>query len=89
MAIKVTPEELEAMAASLEKQAAQAIALANTISKAIQDGTAAWEGAAQKDYVARFEQIKPTLVRELPELITSMASNARKRAEAYRAADKV
>ena len=89
MAIKVTPEELEAMASSLQGQANQALALADAISKAIDMGTAAWEGNAQKDYVARFEQIKPVLTQELPDLINSMASNAVKRAAAYREADKV
>lgn len=87
MTIRVTPEELEAMAAKLEQQAQQAVALANAINSAIASGTAAWEGKAQKDYMQRFETIKPTLTKDLPELITSMAKSARARAEAYRKVD--
>ena len=89
MAIRVTPEELEAMAAKLEQQAQQALALASAISSAIASGTGAWEGAAQKDYMLRFNEIKPTLTKDLPELITNMATSARKRAQAYRDADRV
>lgn len=88
MAIRVTPEELEAMAAKLEQQVQQAVALANAINSAIASGTGAWEGDAQKAYMQRFNEIKPTLTRDLPELITNMATSARKRAEAYRAADR-
>lgn len=87
MTIRVTPEALEAMATKLEQQAQQAIALATAINNAINSGTAGWEGSAQKDYMLRFNEIKPTLTKDLPELITSMATSARKRAKAYRDVD--
>lgn len=89
MAIRVTPDELDSMASKLEGLAGQASALATSVKSAIDAGTGAWEGDAQRDYVARFQEIEPTLKQQLPELLTSMATNARKRADAYRAADKV
>lgn len=89
MAIRVTPEELEAMASKLEMQAQQAISLANSINSTITSGTGAWEGAAQKDFLQRFNEIKPTLTQKLPELIDAMAKSARARAKGYRDADQV
>lgn len=89
MAIKVTPDELEAMAKQLTNFANQAKTMADSISKAIQAGTAAWEGDAAKDYAARFNEIKPVLTTQLPELITAMSKDAKTRAQRYRDADKV
>lgn len=89
MAIRVNPDDLDKMAANLDQQGQLAMSLATAISNAIQMGTAAWEGASQADFVAKYEQIKPTLTRDLPELIAAMAKAARKRANDFRAADSV
>lgn len=89
MAIRVNPDDLEKMAANLDQQCQLALSLATSISNAIKMGTAAWEGASQADFVAKYEQIKPTLTRDLPDLITAMAKAARKRASDFRAADSV
>ena len=89
MAIRVTPDQLESMASKLEGLAGQASSLASAVNAAISAGTDAWEGDAQRDYVARFKEIEPTLKQKLPELLSNMASNARKRANAYREADRV
>lgn len=88
MAIRVTPEQLDAMANQLKNLAMQASSLANAVNTAITTGTGAWEGSAQKDFVDKFNEIKPTLEQKLPELLTEMASSASSRAEAYRQADK-
>lgn len=89
MAIRVTPAELYAMANQLKSLAAQSVSLASQISAAIANGTAAWEGAAQQDFTARFDQIKPTLTKDLPELINAMATSASQRAQRYEEADRV
>lgn len=89
MAIRVTPDQLDSMASKLESLAGQASSLAAAVNSAIAAGTDAWEGEAQRDYVARFKEIEPTLKQKLPELLANMASSARKRANAYRDADRV
>ncbi len=87
--IKVTPDELDSMAKKLNSLAKQATSLAKSVKSAIDAGTGAWEGDAQREYVARYKEIEPTLKKTLPELLNSMAQNAHKRADAYREADKV
>lgn len=87
MAIKVTPEELEAMAGKLKGYAGEATSLASNINTAVTAALSAWEGNAQKEYADRFAEIYPILSTKLPQLINDMASSAEKRAAAYRAAD--
>lgn len=88
MSIRVTPEELDSMASKLEGLAGQATSLAASVKAAIDAGTGAWEGNAQREYVASYKEIEPTLKQKLPELLSGMAKNARSRANAYREADK-
>ncbi len=88
MAIRVTPEQLDAMANQLKSLSMQASSLASAVNNAIVSGTGAWEGSAQKDFVDKFNEIKPTLTQKLPELLGEMANSASSRAEAYRQADK-
>ena len=87
MSIRVTPEELESMASKLEGLAGQATSLAAAVKAAIDAGTGAWEGNAQRQYVASYKEIEPTLKQKLPELLGTMAKNARTRAQSYRDAD--
>ena len=87
MSIKVTPEELDAMAGKLEGFAGQTTTLATNIKNAVDSALAAWEGNAQRQYAERFESIYPVISAQLPQLINDMATDARTRAEKYRAAD--
>lgn len=87
--IKVTPDELDSMAKKLNNLAKQATSLAKSVKSAIDAGTGAWEGDAQREYVSRYKEIEPTLKKTLPELLDNMAKSAQKRAAAYREADKV
>lgn len=87
MAIKVTPEELEAMAGKLKGYAGESISLASNINSAVTAALSAWEGNAQKNYADRFAQIYPILSTQLPQLINDMASDAVQRAARYRDAD--
>lgn len=87
MAIKVTPDELEAMASKLEGFAGQASTLASSLDAAVNNALNAWEGNAQKDYAARYAEIKPILTTQLPQLIRDMAADAKLRAAKYRQAD--
>jgi len=87
MAIKVTPDELEAMASKLEAFAGQANTLATGLDSAVTNALNAWEGNAQKNYAARYAEIKPILSTQLPQLIRDMAADAKQRAARYRQAD--
>ena len=75
MAIALSPDELRDLASQLKQNAADVIALANTISSNIDTGTSAWEGEAKKKYVSDFEEMKPTLTTKLPDLIDQMAAS--------------
>ena len=87
MALKVTPEELEAMAGKLKGFAGESTSLANKINSAVTAALNAWEGKAQKDYADRFAEIYPILSQQLPQLINDMAADAEQRAARYREAD--
>ena len=87
MAIKVTPEELEAMAGKLRGFAGESTSLASNISSAVTAALSAWEGNAQKNYADRFAEIYPILSTQLPQLINDMAADAEQRAARYREAD--
>ena len=87
MAIKVTPEELEAMAEDLKKYAGQSTSLASSINRTVTAALNAWEGNAQKDFAERFNEIFPILNKNLPDLINEMARDAEQRAKRYREAD--
>ncbi len=87
MAIKVTPEELEAMAGKLKGFAGESTSLASNINSAVTAALSAWEGNAQKNYAERFAEIYPILSTQLPQLINDMAADAEQRAARYREAD--
>ena len=87
MAIKVTPEELEAMAGQLKGFAGESTALAGKINSAVTAALNAWEGNAQKNYAERFAEIYPIISTNLPQLINDMALDAEQRAARYRDAD--
>ena len=87
MAIKVTPEELEAMAGKLRGFAGESTSLASNINSAVTAALSAWEGNAQKNYADRFAEIYPILSTQLPQLINDMAADAEQRAARYREAD--
>lgn len=87
MAIKVTPEELEAMAGKLKGFAGESTSLASKINSAVTAALDAWEGNAQKNYADRFAEIYPILSTQLPQLINDMAADAEQRAARYREAD--
>ena len=87
MAIKVTPEELEAMAGKLKGFAGESASLASNINSAVTAALSAWEGNAQKNYADRFAEIYPIISTQLPRLINEMAADAEKRAARYREAD--
>lgn len=88
MAIRVTPEELRAMAKKLKNYAQQASKMASDIKNAINAGTAAWEGNSKDKYEQSFREIEPTLTKSLPELLDSMSSSAEARAKAFEEADR-
>ena len=88
MAIRVTPDQLRDMASKLRNYASQASSLASQINSAVNAGTGEWEGNAQREYVARYREIEPTLKQKLPELLETMAKNASDRADAYEQADR-
>ena len=87
MAIKVTPEELEAMAGKLKGFAGESTSLASNINSAVTAALSAWEGNAQKNYADRFAEIYPIISTQLPQLINDMAADAEQRAARYREAD--
>ena len=87
MAIKVTPEELEAMAGKLKGFAGESTSLASNINSAVTAALNAWEGNAQKNYADRFAEIYPIISTQLPQLINDMAADAEQRAARYREAD--
>lgn len=87
MAIRVTPEELEAMASKLKGYAGESTSLASNINSAVTAALSAWEGNAQKNYADRFAEIYPILSTQLPQLINDMAADAEQRAARYREAD--
>lgn len=88
MAIRVTPEELRAMAKKLKGYAQQASKMATDIKNAINTGTAAWEGNSKDKYEQSFREIELTLTKSLPELLTSMASSAEATAKRFEDADR-
>ena len=87
MAIKVTPDELEAMAGKLKGFAGESTSLASKINSAVTAALSAWEGNAQKNYADRYAEIYPVLSTQLPQLINDMAPDAEQRAARYREAD--
>ncbi len=87
MAIKMSPDELRSYASKLSKNAQEASTLAKNIDANIKAAASNWEGQAQKRYVEDFERIKPTLEKEVPELLTTMANNLKKMADTLQQAD--
>ncbi|MBR4459060.1 MAG: WXG100 family type VII secretion target [Clostridia bacterium] len=87
MAIRVTPDELEAMASKLEGYAGQTTTLASELNSTVTGALSAWEGNAQKQYADRFAEFYPILSTQLPQLIRDMAADAKQRAARYREAD--
>ncbi len=87
MAIRVTPDELEAMAGKLKGFAGESTSLASNINNAVTAALSAWEGNAQKNYADRFAEIYPIISTQLPQLINDMAADAEQRAARYREAD--
>jgi len=81
MAIKMSPDELMGYATKLAKYAQEASTLAKNIDSSIKAAASNWEGAAQKRYVEDFERIRPTLDKEVPELLNTMSANLKKMAQ--------
>ena len=71
--IRLTPDELRNYAKKLRKNREESIALANSISRNINECANSWSGNQRDKYVAQFEDIKPTLSNKLPSLIQEMA----------------
>ena len=88
MAIKVTPEELEAMAGKLSTLATEASALASKVEQAIAAGVANWEGNSATKYQEEYAKIKPVLATNLPQMLNDFANEAKTRATNFINSDK-
>ena len=85
--IRLSPDELDSYASKLRSNASEAINLASAISNNINGCADGWEGNKRDQFVAQFEEIKPTLTDKLPRLIEDMAKALNDIANNFRAAD--
>lgn len=86
--IRLSPDELDSFATKLRKNSSQAQELAKSIASNIKGCADSWEGNKQKEFVSKFDAIRPTLDKSLPELIEDMAKSLNTIAENFRNADK-
>ena len=85
--IRLSPDELDQYASKLRNNANEAIGLAKTIGANINACAEGWEGNKREQFVAQFEEIKPTLTDKLPRLIEEMAQALNNIANNFRAVD--
>ena len=87
MAIKITPPEIRDLASKLDSNASETASLATTIKSNFTGGTANFEGNTANRYAAAFEEMIPIMSTKMPELLTELATELRKTADAFETLD--
>ena len=87
MAIRVTPEELRALAKDFDTSASDIVSFAQTLSNKFSAGTANFEGNTAARFAQAFNDLIPSMNTKLPQLFADMASELRKTADNFEALD--
>ena len=87
MAIRITPAEIRDLASKLDSNASETASLASTITSNFEGGTANFEGNTANRYAAAFADLIPIMSTKMPELLTELATELRKTADAFETLD--
>ena len=85
--IRITPEELRALANTLNGNARDVRNLASTIKNNVEGRTAGWEGKSKTRYINDFTQLYPTLSQKLPALLEALAKDLNQTAQNFEDVD--
>lgn len=72
--IRITPEEIREAAEFLRQKRDEILNDVQDISRKIEDAASEWEGAAQSAFVESYDEMRPILEEQFPEVIEGIAS---------------
>lgn len=72
--IRITPEEIREAAEYLRQKRDEILKDVQDISRKIEDAASEWEGAAQSAFVESYDEMRPILEEQFPEVIEGIAS---------------
>jgi len=85
--IRVTPEELERVASSLDSQKETLVSTLDRVITEVHNLQGEWEGMAEKDYMRMFDDRVPPMKPKVQETLEEVAQRLRHAAETLREAD--
>lgn len=85
--IKVSPSELRDLASRLQGYSNEITSMASAIASCFAEGTANFEGNTRNRFDQRFEEMKPIISRDLPELLSEFAEELVKAATRFEELD--
>lgn len=85
--IRVSPERLESVAATLSTDKEQAITQLTNMINTVQSLQGEWTGLAQVDYARLFEEQVPRMRTQLEETLTQLISELKRIAQVFRETD--
>ena len=87
MNIKVTPEELRALAQTLTSTREELLNLINNMDSQIQNVSAEWSGMSSSMYMQNYNELLPKLKDEFPQVIEALSTRLNYVADTIEQAD--